>query len=152
MLWREKIDGKICQKTNLLKKSQNLKVPRTSNFLKYEGPKFVTGSKEQCAICTVPIDYSDFEEILDKNEFSDEFLRNYHAKLVHYLMEVFCLNKPAIECFLIDEFYYSGRDWNTGERWSIPLKGQIEYRQTLKQKNPDTYFKIFYWVRKKTVL
>ena len=111
---------------------------------KYEGPRYIIGSKDCCEMCTIPIDFSNFEEHLDKNEFNENFLRSYHARLVHYLMENFCLNESSLECFLFEEFCYSGCDWNTGQRWSVPLKEQIEYRQMLEKKNPNTYFKFFY--------
>ena len=111
---------------------------------KYDGSRYVVGSKDCCAMCTIPIDFSNFEENLDKNEFNENFLRSHHARQVHYLVEDFCLNKSSLECFLFEEVCYSGRDWNTGQRWSVPLKEQIEYRQLLKKKNPNTYFKFFH--------
>ena len=43
--------------------------------------------------------FQTLKEDLDRNEFDDKFLREYHARLVHYLMEVFCLSKSTIECF-----------------------------------------------------
>lgn len=46
--------------------------------------------------------------------------------------------------FFVDEFSYSGRDWNTGEQWSVPLREKTEYRQFLENKNEDAYFKFFY--------
>ena len=95
---------------------------------KYDGSRYVVGSKDCCAMCTIPIDFSNFEENLDKNEFNENFLRSHHARQVHYLVEDFCLNKSSLECFLFEEVCYSGRDWNTGQRWSVPLKEQIEYR------------------------
>lgn len=52
---------------------------------------------------------------LDKNEFNN-FLHLYHSRLIDYLMEFFCLNKSGIECFLFDEFSYSGCDWYTGQQ------------------------------------
>lgn len=46
------------------------------------------------------MDFSNFEEHLDKNEFNHSFLRLNHPKLIQYLMEIFSLKKSAIECFL----------------------------------------------------
>ena len=59
-------------------------------------------------------------------------------------MIIFYLKISAIECLFSQEFQYLGRDWNTGERWSIPLKEQIKYRQFLKEKNAEKYFQFFY--------
>ena len=81
---------------------------------KYEGPRYIVGSKDWCAMCIIPIDFSNFEEYLDKNDFNENLLRSCHTRLVHYLLEVFRLNKLLLEYFLFEEFCYSGCDWNTG--------------------------------------
>lgn len=94
----------------------------------YERRKWIDECKGQDAMCTIPISFSNVEGDLDKNEFNI-FLHLYHSRLIDYLMEFFCLNKSGIECFLFDEFSYSGCDWYTGQQWSVPLQEQIEYRQ-----------------------
>ena len=49
----------------------------------YEGPKWIDGSKKQCAMCTIPIFFSNFEKDFHKNDFKNDFLRLYHSKLVN---------------------------------------------------------------------
>lgn len=90
------------------------------------------------------MEFSNFEEHLDKIEFNHSFLRLYHPILIQYLMEIFSVKESAIECFFVYEFRYSGRDWNMGERWFVPLREETEYRQFLENKNQDAYFKFFY--------
>ena len=37
-------------------------------------------------------------------------------------MKIFYMEKSTIECFLFIEFEYSECDWNSGKRWSVPLR------------------------------
>ena len=52
-------------------------------------------------------------------------------------MECFTIDKQLIDCFLSDEFCYSGRDWSSGQRWSITLKESKEYLEKLKKLNGE---------------
>ena len=46
------------------------------------------------------MDFSNFEEHLDKIEFNHSFLRLYHPILIQYLMEIFSLKESAMNVFL----------------------------------------------------
>ena len=72
--------------------------------------------------------FSGFEKDLDVNKFNHGSLVSYHSKLIEHLIEIFRLDKPAVS-FLSQEFEYSGRDWNSGERWSVSLWEQTKYTQ-----------------------
>lgn len=50
-----------------------------------------------------------------------DFLKNYHLKLIAYLIDVFNTGKQTIKWFLNDAFYYSGREY-TGVKLSMGLK------------------------------
>ena len=70
----------------------------------------------------MPMIFSDFEKHLGINEFNHDFLVSYHSKLREHLMKIFYMEKSTIECFLFIEFEYSECDWNSGKRWSVPLR------------------------------
>ena len=65
--------------------------------------------------------------------FNKSFLGSYNSKFVFHLQEIFDTDKSALCCFLGDEFYYHGRDWRTGETWSISLSKQIDYQEKIKK-------------------
>lgn len=59
--------------------------------------------------------------------FNESFLWEYHSKLNFHLQQVFDTDKTALCCFLDDDFYYTGRDWHTGEIWRVSQTELIEY-------------------------
>ena len=79
--------------------------------------------------------FSGFEKDLDVNEFNHDFLVSYHSKLIKHLIETFSFNKFAVSCFLSQEFKYSGRDWNSGERWMVHSPLGENKIHTIFQKN-----------------
>ena len=76
---------------------------------------------------------ANFEELLDKNEFDENFQKDYLNLLLPYLIEFFNVDKQSIELFLFGEYKYTDREWNFGQKWSVPLSEQIEYRTEIKK-------------------
>ena len=118
----------------------------------YKGPKDGNGSKNFSSIFKIPITFDDFKKDLDFNEFNEEFLFLYHLKLLPYLTEVFSLKKSSLECFCFNNLSTDGRNWSTGQKWSVPLKEQIKYQQVFKKRNLNMYFNYFYYLKKKIIV
>ena len=76
--------------------------------------------------------FYDFEDDLEKNMFDELFLKDFNEKLYHHSMELFDTNKSAVCSFLDSEYHYGGRDWHTGETWSVPLSEQMRYEENIK--------------------
>ena len=72
-----------------------------------------------------------FEKDINNNMFNESFLWEYHSKLDFHLQQVFDIDKTLC-CFLDDNFYYTGRDWHTGEIRRVSQTELIEYRKKLK--------------------
>ena len=72
--------------------------------------------------------FNDFEKdiernILDVNFFLIIILNSWAAWTVWS-------KKSCIECFQAG-YEFSGRDWNTGEYWSVPLSESIQYNEKI---------------------
>lgn len=66
--------------------------------------------------------YVDFEKELCSEKMDDfDFLKNYHAKLVPYLIQAFDIFKTTIECFLRGKYLF------------VNLREYINYCRTLKK-------------------
>lgn len=76
-------------------------------------------TEKNCDMCRIPIIFCNFEKDIEKNWFNNAFLWKYHGQLAFNLNQVFCADKSALCCFLDDEFHYRGRDWRSGETWSV---------------------------------
>ena len=87
-------------------------------------------SQEKCKICTIPIIFSDFEKDIENNIFDCNFLFWYYTKLCNEPIQLFDQKKDCIESFQ-GEYEFSGRDWNTGEYWSVPLSEMIRYNEKI---------------------
>ena len=86
---------------------------------KFEGPHLEFSGLRKWTLCCIPIIFNDFEKILDYNANNYVFLKTYHAHLFPYLIEIFDVNKGAIDCFFKDNFVYLERDWSSGQKWSV---------------------------------
>lgn len=64
--------------------------------------------------------------------FDVDILNSCYGKFSHELMELFDENKSCIDCLLYHEYTFSGRNWNTGETWSVPLSESIRYNERIK--------------------
>ena len=64
--------------------------------------------------------------------FNEKFLKDYQSKLYYHLQELFYVNIESLYCFLLDEYTYKGRDWYTGETWSVSLSDSIRYQEKIK--------------------
>ena len=60
-------------------------------------------------------------------------------------MKFFSLIKIIAIFFLNADYEYTGRDWLTMGKWSVPLRGQIKYCDYLKKVNGQKYFDFFYY-------
>ena len=65
---------------------------------------------KKCILCTIPTNFYDFENDVDKKMFNIDFLKFYHSKLCHELRRLFDEDKSTIECFLHQECEFKGRD------------------------------------------
>ena len=77
---------------------------------------------------------------MDINQLEISFLNSYYQRLRPYLTEFFLVNQDDCECFLNVDYEYRGRDWSTGQQWSISLREQIQYPNYSKKKK---WLKIF---------
>ena len=90
-------------------------------------------SKEKnCDFCQIPYIFIDFEKDITNNIFDEVLLWEYHRKLFFHLQQIFHPDKTALCCFLDDEFHYRGRNWYTGETWSVSQSESIAYSKKLK--------------------
>ena len=71
-------------------------------------------------MCFIPIIFNDFEKDVERNFSHVNFLFNYYTELCLELLELFDQKKDRIECFQ-GEYEFGGRDWYTGEYWSVTL-------------------------------
>ena len=53
--------------------------------------------------------------------FDIDFLYSYYSKLCFQLNQIFDEDKTAAECFLHSEYKFRGRDWTSGETWTVSL-------------------------------
>ena len=72
-------------------------------------------NKNKCLICRIPNVSYYFENDLKDNMFNEEYLKNYHLKLIQSINKLFFQNKASACCFLDDEYTYRSRDWYSGE-------------------------------------
>ena len=119
---------------------------------KYDGAEFnYSRGKEYCVLCRVPVEFYNFEEMLDRNQYNEKFLKKYLVDLMPYLLECYEVDKNSIQYFVFGEFEYSLRDNYGREKISVPLSEQIKYRNFLKERTPNGYFILFYRSYKKTI-
>ena len=111
---------------------------------KYEGPSPEWVGHDKCIFCRMLYDFTDFEKLLDVNQWNIDFLKSYHKELYPYLMEMFLVTQNDWECFLNADYEYIGCDWSTKEKYSVPLVEQIKYCDYLKKLNGQKYFDFFY--------
>ena len=45
-----------------------------------------------------------------------------------FLIEIFDLDETACECFMNDEYTYSGKNWNDGTKWLVSLAESIKHK------------------------
>ena len=61
---------------------------------KFDGVEFqYNEGKKCCPLCPIPIEFYNFEEILDRNQFNEGFLKRYLNSLLPYLIECFEVDK-----------------------------------------------------------
>ena len=53
--------------------------------------------------------------------FNIDFLKFYHHKPCHELGQLIDEDQSAIEYFFHQEYEFRGRDWTSGETWSVSL-------------------------------
>ena len=84
-----------------------------------------------CQICKIPSIFHDFEEFVNKNRFIMEKLFRYYDKLFNELVKLFNQRPDAADFFFFwvggCEYYYSGRDWYSGECCRVSLLESIQY-------------------------
>ena len=102
---------------------------------KYEGASPEWGGHDKCIFCIIPYDFKDFEKLLDVNQWNSDFLKSYHRVLYPYVMEIFWLIKIIANFFLNADYEYTGHDWSTRGKWSVPLREQIKYCDYSKKLN-----------------
>lgn len=86
-------------------------------FEEFQGPNTEFNGPRQCSLCHIPTIFNDFKKKKKKdyNQNNLLFLKIYYSKLLSYLMEIFIVKKTAVECFLDNDFEYSGNDWYAGQ-------------------------------------
>ena len=84
----------------------------------------------KCKMCSIPVIFNDFEKDVERKLFDVNFLFSYYTKLCHELLELFDQKKDCIECFQL-EYKFGGRDWYSGEYWSVTLSENIRYNEWL---------------------
>lgn len=100
--------------------------------------------KQCCVLCHIPVQFYNFEEMLDKNQYNKKFLKKYLDYLLPFLIECYEVDKRLIECFIFGEFEYIFGDNYTGQKSSVLLSEQIKYQTYLKKINDsDRYFDFF---------
>ena len=52
-----------------------------------------------CALCKIPAIFEEFEKDFDIFQYGFYYLKNYHAQLVPFLIQIFDVDKTAYECF-----------------------------------------------------
>ena len=72
--------------------------------------------KECCPLCCIPVEFQNFEELLDWNQFNEEFSKKYMDSLLPYLVEFCKVDKRSIKCFIFREFAYSFCDNYAGQK------------------------------------
>ena len=77
--------------------------------------------KLKCQLCVIPTIFLEFEKDTEKTMFDIDFLYSYYSKLCFQLNQIFDEDKTAAECFLHSEYKFRGRDWTSGETWSVSL-------------------------------
>ena len=82
-------------------------------------------------LCVIPTIFFEFEKDIEKNIFDLNFLYSYHSKLCFQLNQLFDEDKTATECFLHSEYEFRGRDWTSGETWSVSLSDSIRYDEKI---------------------
>lgn len=60
-----------------------------------------------------------------------------------FLVEIFDLDKTACECFMNDEYTYSGKNWNDGTKWLVSLAESIKHTTVLNEINGEKIFNFF---------
>ena len=45
-----------------------------------------------------------------------------------------------MDCFSDDEYTYNGRDWSTGQTYSVSLRESIEYSNGIKKKRAKKFY------------
>ena len=84
----------------------------------------------KCKMCSIPVIFNNFEKDVERKLFDVNFLFSYYTKLCHELLELFDQKKDCIECFQL-EYKFGGRDWYSGEYWSVTLSENIRYNEWL---------------------
>ena len=88
--------------------------------------------KLKCQLCVIPTIFLEFEKNIEKNMFDIDFLYSYYSKLCFQLNQLFDEDKTAAECFLHGEYKFRGRNWTSGETWSVSLSDSIHYDEKIK--------------------
>ena len=61
-----------------------------------------------------------------------DFFSCYFSKVCFQLNQLFDEKLDAVCCFLHQESEHKGRDWRSGETWSISLSHNIYYNERIK--------------------
>ena len=100
--------------------------------------------KQCCVLCRIPVQFYNFEEMLDKNQYKEKFSKKYLDDLLLFLIECYKVDKRSIECFIFGEFQDIFCNNYTGQKLSVLLSEQFKYRTYLKKINDsDKYFPFF---------
>ena len=101
--------------------------------------------KQCCVLCCIPVQFYNFEKMLDKNQYNEKFSKKCLDDLSPFLIECYNVDKRSIECFIFGKFQDIFCNNYTGQKLSVPLPEQIKYRTYLKKINDsDKYFLFFY--------
>ena len=88
--------------------------------------------KLKCQLCGIPTILLEFEKDTEKNMFDLDLLHFYYSKLCFKWNQLFDEDKTSADCFLHNGYEFKGRDWTSGETWSVSLLESLRYNEKIK--------------------